>query len=64
MFLLNDVLVFTKSGLFHKMWKYFSWMLTMVRLTHRGRVMHLCVGDLTNIGSANDLAPIRRQDIN
>ena len=26
-------------------------------LTHRGRMTHICVGNLTKIGSDNDLAP-------
>ena len=33
------------------------------RLTHWGRVMHICVGKLTIIGSDNGLAPERRQAI-
>ena len=32
-------------------------------LTHWGRVMHICVGDLTIIGSDNGLAPGQRQAI-
>ena len=32
-------------------------------LTHRGRVTHLCVGNLTIIGSDNGLSPGRRQAI-
>ena len=32
-------------------------------LTHWGRVMHICVGNLTIIGSDNDLSPGRRQAI-
>ena len=32
-------------------------------LTHWGRVMHICVGKLTNIGSDNGLSPGRRQAI-
>ena len=32
-------------------------------LTHRGRVTHICVSKLTNIGSDNGLAPTRRQAI-
>ena len=32
-------------------------------LTHWGRVMHICVGNLTIIGSDNGLAPDRRQAI-
>ena len=33
------------------------------RLTHWGRVTHICVGKLTIIGSDNDLSPERRQAI-
>ena len=32
-------------------------------LTHRGRVTHICVGNLTIIGSDNGLPPGRRQAI-
>ena len=32
-------------------------------LTHWGRVTHICVGKLTNIGSGNRLLPGRRQPI-
>ena len=32
-------------------------------LTHWGRVTHICVGNLTNIGSDNGLSPSRRQAI-
>ena len=32
-------------------------------LTHWGRVTHICVGNLTIIGSDNDLSPGRRQAI-
>ena len=32
-------------------------------LTHWGRVTHICVGNLTNIGSDNGLSPDRRQAI-
>ena len=33
------------------------------RLTHWGRVTHICVNDLTSIGSDNGLSPGRRQAI-
>ena len=33
------------------------------RLTHRGRLTHICVGKLTNTGSDNGLSPWRRQVI-
>ena len=32
-------------------------------LTHWGRVTHICVGELTTIGSDNGLSPGRRQAI-
>ena len=35
----------------------------LVILTHWGRVMHICVGQLTIIGSDNGLSPGRRQAI-
>ena len=34
-----------------------------IGLTHWGRVMHICVGNLTNIGSDNGLSPGRCQAI-
>ena len=34
-----------------------------VCLTHWGRVTHICVSDLTSIGSDNGLSPGRRQAI-
>ena len=39
------------------------WRLNCVALTHWGRVMHICVGNLTIIGSDNGLSPGRRQAI-
>ena len=33
------------------------------QLTHWGRATHICVGEYVNIGSNNDLSPIRRQAI-
>ena len=35
----------------------------LVKLTHWGRVTHICVGNLTIIGSDNGLSPGRRQAI-
>ena len=35
----------------------------MIDLTHWGRVMHICVGNLTTIGPYNVLSPGRRQAI-
>ena len=37
--------------------------LSMLVLTHWGRVLHICVSKLTTIGSDNGLAPGRRQAI-
>ena len=37
--------------------------LISIALTHRGRVTHLCVGELTIIGSDNGLSPGRHQTI-
>ena len=37
--------------------------LVKTRLTHWGRVTHICVGNLTIIGPDNDLSPGRRQAI-
>ena len=37
--------------------------LTGDELTHWGRVTHICVGNLTIIGSDNGLSPGRRQAI-
>ena len=34
-----------------------------IHLTHWGRVTHICVSDLTSIGSDNSLSPGRRQAI-
>ena len=35
----------------------------LLQITHWGRVTHICVGKLTNIGSDNGLSPGRRQAI-
>ena len=49
-----------KSTLFKEMvWR---WMIDRLLLTHWGRV-HICVGNLTTIGSDNGLSPGRRQAI-
>ena len=40
-----------------------SFRLGLSMLTHWGRVTHICVSDLTSIGSDNGLAPGRRQAI-
>ena len=49
-------------------WKYCSLPLShrylaLCRLTHWGRVTHICVGKLTIIGPDNGLSPARRQAI-
>ena len=59
-----------------QVWFYFSYKRTsekrksacpfclwQVNLTHWGRVTHICVGSLNNIGSDNGLSPARRQAI-
>ena len=40
-----------------------SWVILANDLTHWGRVTHICVGNLTIIGSDNGLSPGRRQTI-
>ena len=40
-----------------------AWMMGFNSLTHWGRVTHICVGNLTIIGSDNGLSPGRRQAI-
>ena len=37
--------------------------LNWFHFTHWGRLMHICIGNLTNIGSDNGLSPGRRQAI-
>ena len=45
-------------------WRHFSLFHAATSpLTHWGRVTHICVGNLTIIGSNNDLSPERRQAI-
>ena len=45
-------------------WSFYYFVLQWYcRLTHWGRVTHICVGKLTIIGSHNDLSPERRQAI-
>ena len=43
--------------------RWYLWQFSSHRLTHWGRVTHICVGKLTIIGSANGLSPGRRQAI-
>ena len=45
-------------AVYHKSLESVTW-----ALTHRGRVMHICIGNLTIIGSNNGLSPSRRQAI-
>ena len=40
-----------------------QWYFVVVSITHWGRVTHICVKDLTTIGSDNGLSPGRRQAI-
>ena len=46
-------------------WSLMSWRQTSGRpsITHWGRLTHMCVGNLTIIGSDNGLSPARRQAI-
>ena len=37
--------------------------LSLIVLTHWARMMHICLGNLTIIGSGNGLPPVRRQAI-
>ena len=56
----------TNSKSFGKRWSiswYMIWWDIFYGLTHWGRVMHICVGKLTIIGSDNGLSPQRRQTI-
>ena len=46
----------------HVVYDWQSWN-TIMWLTHWGRVTHICVGNLTIIGSDNGLSPGRRQAI-
>ena len=41
----------------------YRWYSEIMGLTHWGRVTHICVGNLTTIGSDNGLSPDRRQAI-
>ena len=55
-----------QNGRYFPEWKHsnFHWNLfPMVQLTHWGRVTHICVTELTIIGSDNGLSPDRRQAI-
>ena len=44
-------------------WRHHAYNYHRLRLTHWGRVTHICVGKLTIIGSDNGLSPQRRQAI-
>ena len=52
-----------KDKQFHSTLYYGYNYLSMAGLTHWGRVTHICVGNLTIIGSDNGLSPGRRQAI-
>ena len=45
------------------LWRFIQWCQLFFRLTHWGRVTHICVSKLTNIVSYNGLSPSRRQAI-
>ena len=51
----------TCAFLYHKINHLFYYV--TLALTHSGRVTHICVGNLTTIGSDNGLSPGRRQAI-
>ena len=42
---------------------YQIWFCTRLLISHWGRVTHICVSDLTSIGSDNGLSPGRRQAV-
>ena len=56
---MQDILVETKV----KVWFDVKCHMLCWALTHWGRVTHICVSKLTNIGSDNGLSPRRRQAI-
>ena len=49
--------------IYHSMTYVFTWLGMHHSLTHWGRVTHICVSELTIIGSDNGLSPGRRQAI-
>ena len=53
-----------RNSLMYHVWKWSQWSKLLVLLiTHWGRVTHICVSELTIIGSDNGLSPGRRQAI-
>ena len=59
----NKQLTLAKAINYATHWKWRSFIHTVLILTHWGRVTHICVGNLTIIGSDNGLSPGRRQAI-
>ena len=55
--------LFTNNQLFRRLFVKNTDEAESAFLTHWGRVTHICVGKLTNIGSDNGLSPGRRQAI-
>ena len=53
----------TLNGAYYPGGHYWDYYPGSISLTHWGRVMHICVGSLTVIGSDNGLSPGRRQAI-
>ena len=51
------------SGSFDMLSIHYNFMEATRRITHWGRVTHICVNKLTSIGSDNGLSPDRRQTI-
>ena len=47
----------------HALRSHLDHVLMVITLTHWGRMTHICVSKLTNIGSDNGLSPDRRQAI-
>ena len=57
---LTENVIWSNAGLIY--WHIYA-LLGLDVLTHWGRVTHICVGNLTIIGSDNGLSPGRRQAI-
>ena len=54
--------VWISNCIYIKLWCNYS-TLSRRTLTHWGRATHICIGNLTIIGSDNGLSPVRRQAI-
>ena len=61
--LISDNIQFSRSTLLPKSHDLTGSFVCIQPLTHWGRVMHICVGNLAIIGSDNGLSPRRRQAI-